>query len=266
VTYDRTATAPPEGDHVDDQRAIMDTRRELDGTEFLQTFAVLADTLVDDFDLVELLYLLIERSLTFTSADAAGILLVDEAGALQCMAASEERTRLLELFQIQNAEGPCRDAIERGRPLHVGDLRAQQERWPTFAPKALSVGFVAVHAVPLRLRGQTLGAMNLFSTTAGGVGPSERLVAQAMADVATIGILQQRGVYEAQTVIGQLQQALQSRVVIEQAKGVVAQQASVGMDDAFDLLRTFARHRNLKLGAVVAMVVEGRLAASQLEV
>jgi GAF domain-containing protein len=242
----------------------MSSQPDLDGGQFLQTFVTLADTLVDDFDLIELLHLLASRAVVFTSADEVGILLADETGALQCLAASTERARLLELFQIQNAEGPCRDCVTTGSPIEVEDLASGHGRWPLFAPRALSVGFRAVQAVPLRLRGQVLGAMNLFSVQPGGIGPGGRMVAQAMADVATVGILQQRELFEAQTVAGQLQQALRSRVAIEQAKGVIAEQGNVGMDDAFELLRHYARNHNLTLGAVVGQVVDHTLTASDL--
>jgi hypothetical protein len=242
----------------------MDTRNELDGATFLETFVTLADTLVEDFDLIELLHLLTVRSVAFTAADEAGILLLDEAGALQCLAASKERTRLLELFQIQNAEGPCRDCVSTGAAIAVDDLQARHDRWPLFAPRAVSVGFRSVDAVPLRLRGRTLGALNLFCAQPGGVGPGGRLVAQAMADVATIGILQQRDLRHSQLLSGQLQQALSSRVAIEQAKGVVANQAQVDTDAAFNLLRGYARHHNRSLGTVVEQILHHKLTANDL--
>ncbi len=242
----------------------MSSQPEIDGREFLQTFVTLADTLVDDFDVIELLHLLVSRAVAFTAADEVGILVSDETGALQCLAASTERTRLLELFQVENAEGPCRDCITTGRPIEVQDLASRRDRWPLFAPEALSVGFRSVQALPLRLRGEVLGAMNLFSVRPGGIGPGGRMVAQAMADVATIGILQQRDLFQAQTVADQLQQALHSRVAIEQAKGVVAEQGKVGMDDAFELLRRYARDHNLTLGAVVSQVVNHTLTADDL--
>jgi len=236
----------------------------LDAREFLETFVTLADTLVDDFDLIELLHLLASRAVAFTSADEVGILLADETGTLQCLAASTERARLLDLFQIQNAEGPCRDCVTTGGPIEVEDLASGPDRWPLFAPKAISVGFRSVQAVPLRLRGQVLGAMNLFSVQPGGISPGGRMLTQAMADVATIGILHQRSLFSAHNVAEQLQQALQSRTVIEQAKGVVAEQGKVGMDDAFELLRRYARNHNHTLGAVVSQVVDRTLTASDL--
>jgi hypothetical protein len=242
----------------------MNRANELDGRAFLETFVTLTDTLVDDFDLIELLHLLTMRAVDFTAADEVGILLIGDEDVLQCLAASTERTRLLELFQIQNAQGPCRDCVVTGAPITVADLQTQQDRWPLFTPRALSVGFRSVDTVPLRLRGQTLGAMNLFSVQRDGIGPGGRLVAQAMADVATIGILQQRSLREAQTLSGQLQQALNSRVAIEQAKGLVANQAQVDMDAAFNLLRRYARHRNHALGAVVEQIINHTLTANDL--
>ncbi|MEX2486322.1 MAG: GAF and ANTAR domain-containing protein [Nitriliruptoraceae bacterium] len=234
----------------------MTSHPEIDGREFVSTFVTLADTLVDEFDVIELLHLLASRVVDFTSADEVGILLLDEADSLQCLAASSERTRLLELFQIQNSDGPCRDCVASGEPVEVLDLATDRDRWPLFAPEALDVGFRSVQAVPLRLRGQVLGAMNLFCNQTGGIGSSGRLVAQAMADVATIGLLQQRELFQAQTVAGQLQQALRSRVAIEQAKGVIAEQGKIEMDDAFDLLRRYARNNNQTLGTVVKQVID----------
>ncbi len=242
----------------------MSTPVEASERRLLETFVVLADTLVEDFDVVELLYLLTERAVEYTSAAEAGILLVDETGSLHCMAASNERTHLLELFQIQNAEGPCRDCFLTGEPVEVQDLEREQQRWPQFAAKARSVGFHSVQAVPLRLRGQTLGAMNLFGTEPGALGARDAMLSRAMADVATIGILQQRGLHQAQEVAAQLQRALHSRVAIEQAKGVIAEQGKVSVDEAFALLRAYARNHNLALSALVTSVVNRDLSATDL--
>jgi hypothetical protein len=231
----------------------------------VETFVELADTLVEDFDLVEFLSALTERVVELGLAAEAGILLVDETGDLQFMAASHERTHLLELFQVQNQEGPCHDCFTSGAAIAVPDLQDEHERWPRFAEQALTAGFRSVQAVPLRLRGTVLGAMNLFLTEPGGVPEPTQTVVQAMADVATIGLLQQRELHRAQTVEAQLQHALHSRISIEQAKGIVSEQADVDMDDAFALLRTYSRNNNIKLSDVSRSVVDGRLDAQRLQ-
>jgi GAF domain-containing protein len=238
---------------------------ELREERLVQTFVDLADTLVEDFDLVEFLSGLTERVVELGLAAEAGILLVDETGDLQFMAASHERTHLLELFQAQNNEGPCHDCFTTGVPVAVTDLQDEHERWPRFADKALTAGFRSVQAVPLRLRGTVLGAMNLFLTEPGGVAESVRTVVQAMADVATIGLLQQRELHRAHTVEAQLQYALHSRISIEQAKGIVSEQAGVAMDAAFDLLRAYSRNNNIKLSEVSRSVVDGRVDAERLQ-
>ena len=231
----------------------------------VETFVSLADTLVEDFDLVEFLSALTEHVVDLEFANEAGILLVDETGDLQFVAASDERTHLLELFQVQNQEGPCQDCFTSGRPVGVTDLQQQQERWPLFAQKALSTGFRSVQAVPLRLRGTVLGAMNLFLTDPGGLEDDDKAIVQAMADVATIGLLQQRELYRAHSVEGQLQHALHTRISVEQAKGILSEQASLEMDAAFELLRAYSRDHNHKLGDVARSVVDGGLTATDLQ-
>lgn len=228
------------------------------------TFVELADTLVEDFDVVELLYTLTERVVEMSIASEAGILLADEAGALQFMAASEERTHLLELFQVQNHEGPCHDCFVTGRPVGIADLEDARERWPLFAPKALSVGFRSVQAVPLRLRGDVLGALNLFRNDPGGIGEEDQLVVQAMGDIATIGLLQQREAHRAATVTNQLQHALHSRISIEQAKGVISEQSGGSIDASFALLRAYSRRHNHKLSDLARAVVEREIDADGL--
>lgn len=228
------------------------------------TFVELADTLVEDFDVVELLYTLTERVVEMSIASEAGILLADEAGDLQFMAASEERTHLLELFQVQNQEGPCQDCFTTGRPVGISDLADARERWPLFAPKALSVGFRSVQAVPLRLRGDVLGALNLFRTDPGGISDEDQLVVQAMGDIATIGLLQQREARRAATVTNQLQHALHSRISIEQAKGVISEQSGLSIDASFALLRGHARNHNRKLSDLARAVVDREIDADVL--
>ncbi len=230
----------------------------------VDTFVDLADTLVEDFDVVEFLSMLSERVVEVSIASEAGILLADETGALQFMASSDERSHLLELFQVQNREGPCQDCFTTGEAIAVDDLAEARDRWPLFVDRALATGFRSAQAVPLRLRGEILGALNLFMSDPGGLDESDLAVVQAMADVATIGLLQQRQLDRAHTVADQLQGALHSRIGIEQAKGIVSEQAKLSMDEAFAWLRAHARNTNRKLGEVARAVVAGELGASDL--
>ena len=223
------------------------------------TFIELADTLIEDFDVVELLAVLTERVVELGIAAQAGILLVDESGALRFMAASDERTQLLELFQVQSREGPCQDCFRTGTPVAVAQLEDERERWPQFVPKALATGFAAVHAFPLRLRDTILGAMNVFHNQPGSIDPGSLAVVQAMADVATIGLVQQRELHRAHSVEAQLQHALHSRVTIEQSKGIIFEQASVSMSDAFEMIRSYSRDNNVKLSEAARRIVEGTL-------
>jgi transcriptional regulator with GAF, ATPase, and Fis domain len=232
--------------------------------QIVMTFVELADTLVEDFDLVEFLASLTERVVGLGIANEVGILLVDETGDPQFLAASHERTQMLELFQVQAEEGPCQDCFTKGVPVSVIDLAETHDRWPNFAPRALASGFRSVQAVPLRLRGTILGAMNLFLTEPGGISADSLTVIQAMADVATIGLLQQRELHRAHTVESQLQHALHSRIGIEQAKGIISEQAHVTTDAAFDLMRRYSRDNNRKLAAVANEIVEGTVTATEL--
>jgi GAF domain-containing protein len=218
-------------------------------------FVEFADTLVEDFDLIEFLQLVTARASELVDATAAGLLLADEHGQLQFMAASDERTELLELFQVQAHQGPCQDCFRQGVPVVNADLRDADGRWPLFAPRAVAAGFRSVHAFPLRLRSRVIGALNLFGTDPGGLEPGDVRVVQALADVATIGLLQERAVRQSEILTEQLQAALNSRVIIEQAKGALAQIHGISADDAFELLRRYCRAHNLRLSLVAAALV-----------
>lgn len=233
-------------------------------SQLVATFIELADTLVEDFDVVEFLSALTERVVELGIAAQAGILLADETGSLRFIAASNERTQLLELFQVQSREGPCQDCFRTGTPVSIARLQDERERWPLFVPRALSTGFAAVDAVPLRLRATVLGAMNLFHNEPGTIDSESLAVVQAMADVATIGLVQQRELHRAHSVEAQLQHALHSRVAIEQSKGIIFEQASVSMSDAFEMLRTYARNHNVKLSDAARRIVDGSLTAEDL--
>ena len=229
------------------------------------TLVELADTLVDDFDVVDLLTHLADRCVEVLDVDAAGIMLAAPDGRLRVMASSSEGMRLLELFEIQAQEGPCLDSHRTRLPVLNQDLATAHARWPTFAPEALAAGFRSVHALPMRLRGEVIGAVNLFRARAGEMEPSDLAVAQAFAAVATIAILQHRANQEAQAVNAQLNHALNSRIVIEQAKGMVAERLGTDMERSFSLLRKHARSHNLRLADVANDVIQGALDASSLD-
>jgi GAF domain-containing protein len=230
----------------------------------VRTFVELADNLVDDFDVVDLLALLTERSVELLDASAAGLLLADQRGVLRLMAATSEAVELVELFQIQNAEGPCLECFRSAEVVVIDDLTGVTERWPRFVPVALDAGFRAAHAVPLRLRGFVLGALNLFRTTPGPFADEDATTTQALADVATIALLQHRAARDARALTEQLREALESRVAIEQAKGVLAERLGVGMDEAFTVLRAYARTNRRRLADVAQGVVVGTLGATEL--
>lgn len=224
--------------------------------QIADVFVELADTLVDDFDIIDFLHVLTERSVALLGVSAAGLLLTDERGTLQVVAASSERTRLLELFQLQTDQGPCVDCFRSGQPVSVTNL-PNAGRWPRFAAAATEVGFAAVHAVPMRLRTETVGALNFFDTEPGAMDESSLRLGQALADVATIGLLQQRAIHRRDALTEQLRAALNSRVLIEQAKGVLAERLRLSVDDAFDLLRSAARGRNRRLSDLALAIIDG---------
>ncbi|QDP96496.1 GAF and ANTAR domain-containing protein [Microlunatus elymi] len=226
-------------------------------------FVRLADTLVSGFDVVELLDELVASCTTLLEARAAGLMLADPTGRLRVMAASSEETRLLELFELQNEQGPCPDCYRSGAPVNVVSVDDQVVRWPRFAPRLRALGLGAVHALPMRLRDQTIGALNLFRLPGGELPADDLMIAQALADVATITLLQHRATEANERLATQLQTALNSRIAIEQAKGVIAQHSGLDMDRAFQLLRTFARDRQLPLTRIASDVAAGRVDLTQ---
>jgi GAF domain-containing protein len=229
-----------------------------------KTFVELADTLTDDFDVIDFLQVLAVRCVELLDVAAAGIMLADQDGSLMTVAASDERARLLELFEIQNDEGPCRDCYRQGTAVVNVDLHGARERWPQFTPQAIAGGFRSANAVPLRLRSQVVGSLNLFHASTGGLGSGGLRLAQALADAATIGILQQRTIQRTEVVAGQLQAALTSRIIIEQAKGVLAERLKISTDEAFEMLRGAARSRNRLLSDLARDVASGSTDAAQL--
>ena len=229
------------------------------------TLVALADNLVADFDVVELLTLLADRCVDVLDVAAAGLMLVSPDGDLRVMASSSETARVLELFEVQSDEGPCVDCFRAGTPIVNHDLNHTDGRWPCFAPKALEAGYRSVHAFPMRLRQQTIGALNLYRVDNGQMRDTDVVAAQALADVATIAILQHRAVRDAQLLNEQLSQALNTRIAIEQAKGVVAERAGLDMEQAFARLRRHARNHNLRLSDVAQAVSAKALAVSSLD-
>jgi GAF domain-containing protein len=229
-----------------------------------QTFVELADTLVDDFDVVELLTLLADRCVDVLHVGAAGLMLVAPDGELRVLASSSEAMRVLELFELQAHEGPCVDCYRTGQPVVNRDLASDKSRWPRFAAEALAAGFHSAHALPMRLRGKGIGALNLFHVGEGEMLPADIDAAQALADVATIAILQHRATLEAQVLNEQLHHALNSRILIEQAKGMVAENQGINIEEAFAILRNYSRNHNLRLVDVADSVLGGSLPASAL--
>jgi GAF domain-containing protein len=234
-------------------------------TLLARTLVELADTLVADFDVVDLLTRLADRCVDVLDVGASGLMLAAPDGGLRVMASSSETMRVLELFEVQAQEGPCLDCYRTGGPVVMEDLEAANGRWPRFSTEALAAGFRSVHALPMRLRGTVIGALNLFHVEPGAMRSADVDAAQAFADIATIAILQHRAALDAQALNEQLDHALNSRIVIEQAKGMVAEHEGVDVGQAFLRLRSHARNHNLRLADVAADVIAGEIVASSLD-
>ena len=232
--------------------------------ELARTFVMLADSLVEDYNIVDLLDRLAAACVRLLGVTAAGLLLDDQQGHLGIVASSSEETRLLEVFQLQADQGPCLECVRTGAAVVSADLDADRARWPLFASFALAAGFGSVVALPLRLREQTIGGLNLFDDRIGQVPQDDQRLAQALADVATIDILQQRSAQRSAMLAEHLQRALNSRVVIEQAKGVLAERNGVSMVTAFDSLRQYARGQNIKLTDLAYAIVHNDFNLSSL--
>jgi GAF domain-containing protein len=234
-------------------------------TVLARTMVELADNLVDDFDVVDLLTTLAGRCVEVLDVDAAGIMLAAPNGELALVTSSSESMRLVELFELQSREGPCQDCFRTGEPIVNHDLTADDDRWPRFAAIAAGEGFRAADAVPMRLRSQIIGVLNLFRTTPTALNDDDVTAAQALADVATIAIVQHRALSDAHVLNEQLTAALASRIVIEQAKGMIAERRHVPVDDAFATLRHHARRTNQRLADVARSIVDGTLAPELLD-
>ena len=236
-----------EGGNGDDAR-----RRE---RLLARAFVRLADTLADEFDIVEFLQSLSADSVEIIGAEAASVMLANARGELRLVASSEERMRLLELFEIQSAQGPCLDAFGSGQAVQASGADSHA-RWPVFAPRASEAGFHALCAVPMRTHADIIGALNLFRGSDQPFSDADLGIARAMAQVATIALIQERAIQERSMLAEQLQAALRSRVVIEQAKGMLAEHLSMTVDEAFQLLNKYARDHNRRLTEVARDVVD----------
>jgi hypothetical protein len=231
--------------------------------EVTQSFVALASRLAAGFDVVDLLAGLTTDCARLLDVESAGLLLANSRGVLHVVAASSEATRNLELFQIQRDEGPCLECYRAGTPVSVPDLAQEARRWPQFVAAAAEAGFGSVHALPMRLRDNVLGALGLFGKQVGQLNPEDLRLGQALADVASVSLVQDQALSDSKAVTGQLQVALNSRVVIEQAKGLLAQLGDLEMTEAFALLRRFARDHNRRLTEVGRALVSRALPAQQ---
>ena len=231
----------------------------------VQTLVELADNLVDDFDVVDLLSLLSERCVGALDVTAAGVMLAAPSGALEVIASSSEAMRTLEVFQVQSDEGPCLDAYRTGKQVVNLDLAATGTRWPRFSALAAAKGFHAAHSFPLRLRRRVIGALNLLRSDPGSLQEADIAAAQALADIATIAIIQHQISIDAQTLNTQLSAALNTRIVIEQAKGKIAQATDSDMEQAFRQLRSHARNHNLRLADLASGISDGAISPSSLD-
>lgn len=221
-----------------------------------ETFKRLGDTLVEDYDPIELSQQLVDSCVALLPIASVGLLICDSQGDLHVLASSSEEARLLETLQLAADLGPCLLAFRSGEQVIVDDLQVDPQRWPEFAERAAEYNYRSVCALPLRLREEHVGALNLFRAEVGALAPTDIAVGQALADIATIGLLHQRVMTRSELITQQLQVALNTRVVIEQAKGVLAERAGVDMEQAFALLRSYARRTRQKLSDVATAVIE----------
>lgn len=224
-------------------------------TDIVQSLIRMADTLVSDYDPIALLTDLAESCVRILDVDAAGVSLGEDS-TLRFVAASSETMEMMELYQIERHEGPCFDAYSTGMAVATSDLETNRSRWPKWAAKALESGYQAAAAFPLRLRDETIGALNIYSSRIRELNKRDVDVGRGLADMATIGLLHEGVVTRNRVVQDQLQFALDSRVVIEQAKGMLAERHGILHQDAFDRIRNHARKSGLRLRDVAAGVVQ----------
>lgn len=224
-----------------------------------RTFVELADTLVEGFETLDFLFLLCQRCAELLAVDAVGVLLAPPGGDLRLSAASNEESELLELFDLQQQEGPCYDAFVTGSPVSHGDIAEVEDRWPVFVPRALKAGFRSVYGIPLRLRDDVIGALNMFRAEPGDFDSADVLAGRAMADIAAIGIMHERVVREAELRAEQIQHALDSRAAVERAKGVLAERHGLSIGEAFTVLWDYSHRNHRPLSEVCSEIVSGTL-------
>lgn len=227
----------------------------------VEVFVELADTLVDDYDVIDFLHNLAESVVELLDAQAAGLMLADQRGEVQVVASSSEESRILELFELQHQQGPCIDSYRQGEQVSVDPDEAER-RWPGLGAAVRASNFTSIHALPMRLRNETVGALNIFLSRPGGLTEADLALGQGLADMATIGLLQERAVKEKNTLAEQLQGALNSRILIEQAKGMFAERHDVDVLQAFTTLRAHARSMGQPLGVVANQVIDGTFDSS----
>ena len=232
---------------------MSDAREKLTTAAFIEV----ANALASDYDVGEFLHMLVGRCSEALNSDAVSVLLEAQEGTLQLAAATSERMRELEDLEIRLGQGPCVETYRQGAPVSAGDMRKEQDRWPATAPKAMEIGLLAVNAFPLKVDGDSVGAFNVYREAAGALSDEELRLTQAFADVATVGILRDRKVSEAERRAEQLQGALDSRVLIEQAKGVLAERQGISTELAFDMIRRYARNHHRKLRGVCQQIIAG---------
>ena len=257
----RMDSAAGDGDLIIGEHQVQDAsadlrRSEIRQREIINAFVDLSHELVEDYDVVDVLSQLTGHCAHLLDIASAGLLIANERGVLHLAAASSERTHHLEIFQIKRDEGPCRDCFHSGQAVLVPDLEAEMERWPHFCQAASAVGFRSVHALPMRLSGDVLGALGLFGDKPGALDTEDLALAQALLHVASVAIVNDRSATGRATVNSQLQQALTSRIVVEQAKGAIAHAGDLNMEDAFDVLRRYARDHGTKLSIIASQVVD----------
>lgn len=234
---------------------MSDTREKL----LVHTFVTLADSLVAQYDVIDLLQTLVDRATHLFDASASGIIIGPDADHMETIVSTSETSRIVGLMQLRADEGPCVEAVATGRVVSVATATEIHDRWPKFATAAEGSGYVSVHAIPLRLRGQTIGSLNLFRDHEGALNDADAIAAQALADVATISILQERTIQDKTTIEAQLQRALESRVMIEQAKGVISHTHRLDMDAAYRLIRHHSRSTQTPMSEVATGITNGSL-------
>lgn len=234
---------------------MIDTRE----SQLVHTFVTLADSLVDEYDIIDLLQTLVDRATTLFDAVAAGILLGPSDRELQVIVSTSERSRFIGMMQLRAGQGPCVEAVTTGEVVSVSNMSEIRGRWPLFVSEAQDSGYVSMHAIPLRLRDVTIGSLNLFRDHEGVLNDTDAVAARGLADVATISIVQERTIRSAGVAREQLQRALDSRVLIEQAKGVISHTHRIDMDTAYQLIRHHARSSETLLSVVAVDIIAGTL-------